>query len=500
MLYLQKIKDYILSAFSIKYKTESVIIKYVDRPVPIARYAYKYKDRENLIELQKKVDQLTDVALDSIFLQNNMKTRDQLIDEINSLREHENAVCLNLEELRKQYKNHDFGDSVTETYSYASSSRKLEYIKLNRELNEVRIFLQSGHYVSLAEEVFGSKHPIIYLTLVKIYDNIINDADANQFVLTNRPDPTIFLAYKDRRTYLNDSFFLDINNCSVQHGLYILRRENLLDKMGEIQLENLQKDYLEFDALVRNLNERIYSEQARHLIKVDTTDTSTHMMEFSIDESLLECLNSFLSERDKISFKIAANEGRDLPFEKYKIVSNKPQKNEMLIHNVSFSEDNGVLNMSDSLLSLIQNPALMFAAALTTITVHNFQTIELAAQALLGFVYIPAYNDAFIAATHLTINDLQTTYNLSQELAERADQILSFAYNAKYPETNWEINSNLSDSSADIPKTVGWNKLFIAGALIVGTIGVGYLTYQAIKTGAPVDTLISTIKNINPDV
>lgn len=501
MPFLKRIKNYVLSIIFQKDKVESTIVNH-NQPVYIPRYVTIYKDRENLIELQKKIDNLTDIALDSIFLQNNMKTREQLIEELNSLRKYEGAVCLNKKQLAEQYKAHTFelnsiiGDfdilNVTADRTHSDNPLKLYQIKINREQNEIRIFFDPRHYVSVSEEIFSIEHPQIYTTLLATYNKMLQIDLERNWGQNIVPDPTIHLVYKDRRTYSYESFFLDTESCVLIHGFFGDLRENLINKMEEVQLENLQKTYDEFDSLVRVLNTKIYTEQRRQLIQKETTNTSTQTMDFSLNEFFYEHINTFLDKRDKMSFSIATKEGKNLNFDgKPTVTINSQRSHSLNNYEIGFIEGPLPDNINELLLSFIQNPSLMFAAALSTIVVHNFQTIELAAQVLLSFNYIPGYNDAFVAAAHLTVTDLQNTYKLSEELAQRASQVLSYAYDHKFVNTDYGLNT-FNNEISPLQK-INWNNLFLTSVIVVGVFGVGFLSYQAFKMGISADSLIKVI-------
>src|SRR3546814_15280537 len=73
------------------------------------------------------------------------------------------------------------------------------------------------------------------------------------------------------------------------------------------------------DLLVSNLSEKISNE--KRLLNVETQVQSTQTANFDLNETIFDRIGSFLNVRDETSFTVAANEGRNLPFNNLPLAS-----------------------------------------------------------------------------------------------------------------------------------------------------------------------------------
>src|SRR3546814_5873161 len=80
------------------------------------------------------------------------------------------------------------------------------------------------------------------------------------------------------------------------------------------------------DLLVSNLSEKISNE--KRLLNVETQVQSTQTANFDLNETIFDRIGSFLNVRDETSFTVAANEGRNLPFNNVPLASYANQRSE----------------------------------------------------------------------------------------------------------------------------------------------------------------------------
>lgn len=147
--------------------------------------------------------------------------------------------------------------------------------------------------------------------------------------------------------------------------------------------------------------------------------------------------------------------------------------------------------------TIVQNPLMMFAAALSTFVVYDFHNIELAAQMLLGFTKVPGWDNTFLELSRMSLAELQTTYNLTQPGAEKARQIIDYASNLR--ENNLLANQNTNTLSTAFPLD---KVIYVGGALLIGVgiIGLGCLYIKSIQNGMPAQEVTPIINNISPSI
>src|SRR3546814_17758294 len=83
---------------------------------------------------------------------------------------------------------------------------------------------------------------------------------------------------------------------------------------------------MNLDILVSNLSEKISNE--KRLLNVETQVQSTQTANFDLNETIFDSIGSFLNVRDETSFTVAANEGRNLPFNNVHLASYANQRSE----------------------------------------------------------------------------------------------------------------------------------------------------------------------------
>src|SRR3546814_679133 len=127
---------------------------YFEFPVYVNKYVsvVEYKDRDNLQTLDNSTQALTVAVQDLKFSQYSQKTQEELIVEINLLREHENAACFTLNDLSKKYKSFKLC-GVTDEQGFSLTPLKLKYLFFSKEeSNLVKIYFDELNFVALSNE------------------------------------------------------------------------------------------------------------------------------------------------------------------------------------------------------------------------------------------------------------------------------------------------------------------------------------------------------------
>lgn len=484
---------------------------YVNKYVPVV----EYKSHENLTTLENEIINLSQACNDLRFLQSQQKSREELIAEIVSLSEHESAVCLTKPELDKLYSSYNL-PGVTEENSYVLAPMKLKqiYFPIQQGGNIRILFNETRINVTLSDEIFKQKYPIIYLTAHTL-------ARSEQAAV--KPI-YIELAYIDNRNLFGSTFKIDPLNCFLIEDSAIEWWQSgetykLLAKMEEIQLSILESANTELSTFVNVLREKVEEEQ--RLINIETKNQGTQTMDFSINDMFFDEINSYLEVQDRTSFIIASQDGQNLPFnelnasntqagiemmKKYKETKKaKIAKKQALKEQEASIQTEPIIQegVNTASSNLFQNMATLFSVVLVGAVVHDPQTVDVLAKTLLGFTHLPEYNQAFLAATHMSIADLQMEYNFGPEEARRAYDAIGQAYDIRHPGSSLsDISSNLSnsndylDQAQKMSNSWGWKDYLLFTGGIVIACGTLYYVYQSVKTGTPVEN----IQNISPNV
>lgn len=491
---------------------------FVDTPINVTEFKEKsvyvpntvYKDRENLVNLEAKVDNLSRIGNDLIFIASNQKSRELLIAEINSLREHENAVCLYTKDLNKNYASFRIpGVTNTESYSPVPIKLKSIYIPPRENLNVHITFDPYRIHVELTQEVFKQKYPSIYLAI----NTFARRGDGTRKVAI------IDLAYIENRNLFNSNFVLDPTNCILREDagyddISQVQSCNLLTKMEESQILISQVTNNEFNLALQDLKEKISNEN--RLINVETKDQGIQTAYFDLNETIYDRINSFLEIRDETAFIVASHEGRNLPFNNMHVRSySKPQEiaetqttsMETQTNNQEMPTQiepmtNTITNVSASQLvsNLLQNSAMLFGGLIVAAASDNFQSIEVAAKLLAGFTNIPEYNQAFLAATQMSIADLQMEYGFGPDEAKRAYETLGQAYDIRqHTSLPSDISYSLSDSTNHATNSgFGWKNYLLIGTTVIAAGCILYIGWQKIKTGSYIDG--NEIHAVSPNI
>lgn len=519
-----------LSTFNSNLTSREPNIEYRDRTIfadtPISVYEFKdkpvyvpvveYKDRENLQTLDNSVQALNVSAQNLKFSQNNQKTREDLLAEINLLREHESAVCLTLQDLSRNYETFKLA-GVTDEQGFSLAPIKLKYLFFPKEESKlIKIYFDDLNYVALNKQSFSVKYPQIYLTLNTLTQarheytgyRFSNDQIFEQY------DSYVYFRYNETRTYFSYNFELDAPNCLIiEKSLQEKKTESyLLSKIEEIQSRSLETAQSNLDLLVSGLSEKIANEH--RLINVETRDQGTQTANFDLNETVYDRISSFLEIRDETAFVVASHEGRNLPFNNMQIKSySKPEKvvtiqtQETSVETQtepSISENVEILGMNSVNSSVFQNMGAMFSAALVWSIAHDFQTLELVARSLLGFIHIPEYNQAFIAATQMSVVDLQMEYGFNLDDARKAYDSIEYANTMRTTGSlPSDLNSQLSDSNnytENAPKATGfgWKDYLLVSTILFSLGCVIYINWQTIKTGTYING--NEIQAISPNI
>jgi len=495
---------------------------YIQKYIPVA----DYRDRENITDLKTKITDLTAANRDLLLVQNNFKTREEIITEINGITQFEEAITYNISKLKKNFIDYSVL-LADEDRGNELSSCKLKCLEFHRSLNGVKVYFDhpSSLYVTIPLNNFKKNFPLITKLVQPIIEpfriveraqddygiNIYNEELSDWVYIEVSYTTTRHSWYNTSYTFEPETSLLKISGGPIEASKIssnIGRSDdlcNLVEKIEEMQLQKITTTNLVVDNLIAEITNKIQQEE--RLFNTETLEQSTQTQDFGVNAAIFAHINSFLEIRDETSFIVASNRGNKLPFDAM-IHSNKTllqpveiQTGEMSIQTDPIEENIETIDISSGVSQIIQNPAMMFAATLGILAADNLQTLETATQILLGYTSLPEYNDAFIAATHMSISELESTYNLTQQGAIRVSDLLNSAYNTMNPENNLaELSPQLTDSNSSIAKPFNWNKYLFIGASVVLVAGSAYFLWNSVKYGTPVNDwgtqYIDKIKNL----
>jgi len=145
--------------------------------------------------------------------------------------------------------------------------------------------------------------------------------------------------------------------------------------------------------------------------------------------------------------------------------------------------------------AIIQNPLMMFAAALSTFVVSDFHNIELAANTLMGFTSVPGWDNTFLELSRMSISELQTTYNFTQAGAEKAHEIINRAYELRYSDSSAPSTGYEPTFSANVQ--IPWDKVMYIGGVVLLGAGLTWLYFKSVQNGTPAETVAPVINNFS---
>lgn len=461
---------------------------FVDTPINVVEFKDKavyipntvYKDRENLLIINEKADKLLYATTESNLLKMGFTNGyQQLKDEITAL--------------------------ASETNKQLSSASKDLF--MTRIAYEDDLYFVTKHNKSgdggILHRIEGFEYPLL-----------------KQLLLTGQDQemyPYIQMAYKGNTSFFGTGIVPDFDRCKI--GCFNPRVEfSLFDSEGLHFLLQQNQHFRdvenEQDFLIRDLRESINN----GLINVETRDQGTQTAYYDLNETIYDRINSFLEVRDETSFIVASHEGRNLPFNNMQIKSySKPQETvttqtqetsvetHMDNQEISIQTEttaNTITNVSASQLvsNLLQNSAMLFGGLIVAAASDNFQSFEMAAKLLAGFTHIPEYNQAFIAATQMSIADLQMEYGFGPDEARRAYETLGQAYDIRqHTSLPSDISSSLSDSTNHATNSgFGWKDYLLIGTTVIAAGCILYIGWQKIKTGSYIDG--NEIHAVSPNI
>jgi len=461
----------------------TVITERVERPVYVAHT--EYRDRENLVEFTREVRELKTVVQESNLIQRRVNFgREGIAQELSALHQYNDPNFLRSKNISDKF----FLRSICFQYTPRTEKIIFEFIFGSLRSEKIK---ETKHRINFLE--WKANFPILsdifnaYSELDLINHSQVEGALARpSFVYLN-------LNYKNEQTGFFSVSVVDAYNCSF--SAMTIDPVNAIDVGVDIMLRQNESSQGRIDELVTRLENKIFNEN--RLINIETRDQGTQTAYFDLNETIYDRINTFLEVRDETSFIVASHEGRNLPFNNMQIQSySKPQE----ITNTqatpiktqtesSINENVGTIGMTAANSNLFQNMTAFFTTVLVGAIAHDFQTIELVARSLLGFIHIPEYNQAFITATEMSVVDLQMTYNLNLDEARRAYDALDFAKEMRNTGSlPSDLSSTLSDTNNytdNVPKSgLGWRDYLLIGTSIV-VIGsaILYIT-QSMKTGS----------------
>lgn len=499
---------------------------YFEVPVYIKQYVPvpKYKDRENLQSLDSHVQALNSSVQDLKLVQAGLKDEAVIAAELTKLTQFEGEVCLTLKELKKKYEYFNMPGVSEDTGNYPTKAKISEVaFKLNGD-TVIYYELPDKPFIVLRPEQFAADFPILF----NVGNALAIEKHQGSFNQTHYIN--LILGYNIKKigyfsqTYNIDpynSFFQDFGHRPVNDASLILElrpryKVNAIQKIKDYQLQQIMQEESKVDYLVQTLNEKISNEQ--RLINIETTDQGTQTMDFSINDMFFDEINSYLEIQDQTSFIVASRDGQNLPFNELNeantqagIEMMKKYKKTKIVKKQALKEQEALLQaepliqegVDTASSNLFQNMATLFSVVLVGAVVHDPQTVDVLAKTLLGFTHLPEYNQAFLAATHMSIADLQMEYNFGPEEARRAYDAIGQAYDIRHPGSSLsDISSNLSnsndylDQAQKMSNSWGWKDYLLFTGGIVIACGTLYYVYQSVKTGTPVEN----IQNISPNV